>query len=66
LFRRQIAQTEGLLLGWASAAALSVAREWVDAQRAERAVAIVLDAGDRYFSRDAEMAAHNEALRAAP
>jgi cysteine synthase B len=52
--RAEVARSEGLLVGMSSAGALAVARERA---RSGATVAIVVDAGDRYFSVDREAAA---------
>ena len=49
--RMELARREGILVGMGSAAAVRVALE-----RAEPAIAIVVDAGDRYFSVDRRLA----------
>ncbi len=51
--RRTLATTEGLLVGLASAGALWLARSRIASGALESAVSIAVDAGDRYFSRDA-------------
>lgn len=50
--RRRLAREEGLLLGYASAAAVEVARRAVESGAVSAAWVVVLDAGDRYFSYD--------------
>jgi cysteine synthase A len=52
--RRAAAIQEGLLVGLASAGALHAARGLLRRKEAAAAIAILVDAGDRYFSRDAQ------------
>jgi cysteine synthase len=52
LARMKVARTEGLLIGLASAGALSVAAGLLERGVAQTAIAVLVDAGDRYFSRD--------------
>lgn len=56
--RSEAARTEGLLVGLSSAGALAVAR---DQSGGGATVAIIVDAGDRYFSVDREAAARGVA-----
>jgi cysteine synthase len=51
--RRVAAIREGMLVGLASAGAVHAARELLRRKEAAAAIAILVDAGDRYFSRDA-------------
>jgi cysteine synthase len=53
--RRRLARAEGLLIGLASAGALAVAVERLEAGTDAASIVLGVDAGDRYFSRDAEI-----------
>lgn len=50
--RRRLATEEGLLLGYATSAAVHAAREALAGQALSAALVVALDAGDRYFSYD--------------
>jgi cysteine synthase len=55
--RRLVAMREGFLVGFGAAAAVAAGMELVQSTRASRPMAILVDAGDRYFSRQAEIEA---------
>jgi cysteine synthase A len=54
--RAELARSEGLLVGPASAGALEIAREQANLAPARTVIAITIDAGDRYFSVDQDLA----------